>query len=309
MSAYCDDHPAALAAGRPSQAHPCAGAETAGNVVIPVISARPFNFDGVGPSSSMDLVVADAVATSGFESGHLDVRIHQAAIGSNATIEVIAHVVAPSTEDPGQRFQDATQAAKVTVTNLTLSGTGGVLKPFILDGLPGSFVTVVVRGTQGDPAGNCNAIVSADLVLRRRPATAVGGDRITLLPRTDFDYSSLGSSATDSEVLVRALDVSAYRTGFVALRVHDRSINSGAQLLVRIRGALPDPGDPGTDFIVPVSGTDHAFTIADGTTAELQTARLPSTFGPFLHVQLEATQSSGTGDLRAALSLDFVGQH
>ena len=252
--------------------------------------------------------MADVIDTSGFADGFLDVRFHQGSIGAKATIEVVVYVIAPSGEDPVQSFRSTTEAAKVALTDMTVPAPGGVLDTGVTSGQLGSFVTVAVRGSQGSPVDECNGILSADLVLRRRQREHLGGTRVVMLPRTELDYTSLAPLATDSKVLVRALDVSDYRTGYLALRVHERSIGAGARLDVQIYGALPDPVDPNTDFVVPVSDREHSFTVASGTSSEVQTVRLPSGFGPFLYVRLEAAQSAGGGDLSAAISLDFVGQ-
>ncbi len=287
--------------------HPCAdGAE--GNVVLPLLSARPFDFDGVSASSSVELVVADAIDTSGFDDGILDVRLHQGSIGAKAKIEVLAYVVAPTAEDPAQTFRAASEAAAVVMAQTTVAAPGGTLTAAALSGQLGSFVSVVVRGTQGNATDECNAILSADLVLRRRHREHLGGTKVVMLPRTRFDYTSLPPLATGSMVLVRALDVSDYRTGTLALRVHERSIGASARLNVQIYGALPDPTDPSTSFIVPTSDREHSFVVEPGTNSEVQTVRLPSGFGPFLYVRLEAAQSPSGGELSAAISLDFVGQ-
>jgi hypothetical protein len=77
---------------------------------------------------------------------------------------------------------------------------------------------------------------------------------------------------------------------------------------VRIQGALPDPGEPDTDFIIPVPDYEHAFDVLSGSTSELKTVRLDPDFGPFLYIWVEATQAPAPGALTATLSLDFVGQ-
>jgi hypothetical protein len=274
------------------------------NEVRTLFSARRFDFGGVESSGAVDLWVAEAIDVSAYSSARLNVRVHEADIAGSAKIEVVVYTAAPSPEDPKKTFLVASAVAVVELSELLVTGGAGILRGATIYTL-GSFVAVAVRGTQGGTVSDCNAILSAELVLRPlAPRDDRGGKRILALPRTELYYTALAPSTTDSVVLVRALDVRDYLFGYLALRVHERSIGANAQFSVEIHGALPDGADPDTDFLTTTP--DVTFTILPGTTPELHPVEL--IIAPFLFVRVVATQSATGGDLTAAISLDFVGK-
>lgn len=273
------------------------------NEIRTMFSARRFDFGGVEVSGAVDLWVAEAIDVSAYSSARLNVRVHEADIAGSAKIEVVVYTAAPSPEDPKKAFLVLSAVAVVELSELLVSGGAGILRGAALHTL-GSFVAVAVRGTQGATVADCNAILSAELVLRPLAPRDRGGKRILALPRTELDYTALAPSATDSVVLVRALDVRDFPLGYLALRVHERSIGANAQFSVEIHGALPDDADPDTDFLTTTP--DVTFTILPGTTPELHPVEL--VIAPFLFVRVVATQSAAGGDLTAAISLDFVGK-
>jgi hypothetical protein len=278
------------------------------NAIVGVVSARRFDFDGLQPSTSMDVVVAENVSWA--SEARLNVRAHPGTeIGGAATIEVIVFAVAPSLSSSGLNFQTAPPQDSLATVELPRESHDpqvGRLRGGAVDEELGSHVTIVVRGTQAGSVTDCRAVLSAELVLKRRPRER-GGRRVTVLSRTDLDYSHLAPSTSETTVLVPAFDVRDYRTGFVAVRALDRSIDAGAEIDVTILNAFPDSNDPNLDFL-DEDDVAASFAISDGSGPQLHTARLEPGFGPFLLVKIEAKQSSSGGTLEASLDMDFVGQ-
>lgn len=283
------------------------------STIVELIAPRPFDFDGLEVEGVAEFFATGDIELRGRGGGpcRLIVRMHGGTI-SSGSIEVELHSSLPAR---GERASFRRPIASVELENVSVDPDARGDHP-TAPGQPfargaaiaeelGAFVAILVRGTQGETAGDCNAILSADLVLRGRPREVGGGRELVVLPRTELDYSSLAAMATDEAVLVKAFDVQRYRTGFMALRVLDRSIATGA-LTIRIYSAFPDPDEPEAEFASVE--TEAELAIEAGTTPELHTARLQPGFGPYLLVRVEATQGGSTDELAAAIELDFVGQ-
>jgi hypothetical protein len=282
---------------------PCADDD--GNEVRPLFSMRPFDFEGLQSGGKAMVAMSDDIDVSAYDEAHLRVLVDRAQITGDAKIEIVLLASEPSRHDPGRRFR--TELATIALEgplDVSPEGDGLLRGAAVPEGL-GSSVAVEVRGEQGSTPEDCTAVLSAEVVLRRRPRELGGGRRVIALPLSELDYSELAPSGTESAVLVRALSVVADRTGQIVLRTHAREIGTGSKIDVSIYSVFPDPMDPAVDF---TRAEPEAELEIDPSSPDLQVVRLPPGFGPALLVHIEATKSSGGGDLEATISLDYVGQ-
>jgi hypothetical protein len=131
---------------------------------------------------------------------------------------------------------------------------------------------------------------------------------IPILNQRLFDFSTLASSATSDVVLVRAIDVTDYRTGVLTVRVHDADYGAGSPTLkVVAYMTSPSKDDPSQDFIGAAKAT---VVLKDATTQidadELAKDGLDASFGSHLRIVLEATQATSPDTLQATISADLA---
>jgi hypothetical protein len=132
--------------------------------------------------------------------------------------------------------------------------------------------------------------------------------KIPILTERLYDFSNLGSGATSDVVIVKAIDVSAYRSGTLQVRVHDADYGSNSPTLkVVAYMTCPSIDDPSVDFVGDAKAT---VTLEGGVTTvaagELGDAALAASFGSHLRIVVEATQADPADTLRATLSADLV---
>ena len=125
--------------------------------VIPLITKRDFNFD----NGTATVTVVKAVPVSQYTEGVLLVRVHSSGIASSSTLEVRARTTAPTAEEPSVDFVNDTSMASVSLDS---DAAAGDLERAALTDDFGAFLQIQVEGTQD--GGNCNAVISADLVLK-----------------------------------------------------------------------------------------------------------------------------------------------
>ena len=131
---------------------------------------------------------------------------------------------------------------------------------------------------------------------------------IPILTERVFDFSNLGSSATSDVVLVKALDVTAYRSGALKIRVHDSDYGAGSPTLQIVAYMTsPSSDDPGQDFVGSAKAT---VVLKDATTqidaGELAKDALDASFGSHLRIVLESTQASTPDTLQATISAELA---
>lgn len=132
--------------------------------------------------------------------------------------------------------------------------------------------------------------------------------KIPILTERLYDLSNLGSGAQTTVVLVKALDVVAYRSGTLQVRVHDADYGSNTPTLeVVAYMTCPSKDDPSQDFVGDAKAT---VTLKDGSTtvaAEgLGQDDLAASFGSHLRIVLEATQADPADTLQATISAELV---
>ena len=77
----------------------------------------------------------------------------------------------------------------------------------------------------------------------------MAGTTLRLFFRRDFDFGGLPLGATAAFAVEGNVDVSAFRTGTLLVRVHDEAIPTGHVLRVRLYATAPSVEDPLLDFV------------------------------------------------------------
>lgn len=126
---------------------------------------------------------------------------------------------------------------------------------------------------------------------------------LSVLERRAFDFSAT-SGPEREQVLVRHLDVLAYRTAVLVVRVHSASVGSGSKLSVQAFRCSPSPDDPDADFVE----TSPLATAAITTSTSQRSVRdvLLAPFGSHIQVRLSADPPASPITLTATLSVALV---
>jgi hypothetical protein len=136
------------------------------------------------------------------------------------------------------------------------------------------------------------------------------GQLISVLPKTDFTFTPVGSTAVETTI-ARSINVVPYREGVLIARVHSKSATGGSTQTVSVvvRQAAPSADDPATDFAITSSGiATISFAIGGGTTAAMAPAfaSLTAPFSPFVRIVVQASQSTTGSAMTCSLSVDMV---
>lgn len=121
---------------------------------------------------------------------------------------------------------------------------------------------------------------------------------IPLVSRRTYDFSLTAGSAFDV-VVVRHLDVVAYRSAALIVRVHSLNFLNGVALDVVAYRASPSCDAPETDFV----GTTALVTAAVNKSGVLLCEPLTAKFGSHLQVRLHATPRVTPNTFVCALSI------
>lgn len=130
---------------------------------------------------------------------------------------------------------------------------------------------------------------------------------IPVLTERVYDFSGLGAGASAAVVLVKALDVTAYRSGSLQVRVLDPTWSGGASpcsAAVKAYTTAPSSDDPSADFVAD-SASATATLANGGSTAsdgDLVQDALDSNFGSHLRLVLEVTQGTPAGTFQFTIS-------
>jgi hypothetical protein len=136
---------------------------------IPILTERLYDFSNLGSGAQSDVVLVKALDVTAYRSGTLQVRVHDADYGPNApTLEVVAYMSCPSTDDPSQDFVGDAKAT-VTLKDATTTVAAGELGQDDLAASFGSHLRIVLEATQSDPFDTLSATISAELVLKEEP--------------------------------------------------------------------------------------------------------------------------------------------
>jgi len=267
--------------------------------LIPLLGKSPFDFGGLKTSTSEEAPFARKVDVVGSDEATLIVRAHSRDIGSGAEIDVDAYTSNPSVDDPSVDF--VTSSPSMTATLGTGSDTA--LETATLVGALGPKLEVRVKGVQAGSKVAISADVSADLVLKQ----ATGESRtVPILSKRKLDFDSMASPATREDVLVKALDVTAYTEATLLVRVHEVDIGASRELDIEVYHTSPSPDDPSIDFV----GDDTiAVATIDGTSeGDLVEAVTDVPLGSHLRIVAKATNpvSPGGSTLNATLSAELV---
>lgn len=139
--------------------------------VMRLFGKKTVDFSGLGASGSQMLILHPGVNVAQYTKAQLLVRIHgaQSIANDNATIKVFALQAAPTEEDPALMFYSTQPIlAMVTIDKNTQQepGSGTTLLTASLPCNFGSHLCVVIMAEQSNPAGDCKATISVDLVLK-----------------------------------------------------------------------------------------------------------------------------------------------
>jgi hypothetical protein len=136
------------------------------------------------------------------------------------------------------------------------------------------------------------------------------GQLISILPKTDFTFSPVGTTAMETTI-ARAINVVPYHKEMLVARVHSKSATGGSTQTVSVvvTQAAPSADDPGTDFALTSSGiATVSFALGGGSSAALSPAfaALTAPFSPFVRVVVQAQQSTTGSTMTCSLSVDLV---
>jgi hypothetical protein len=128
--------------------------------------------------------------------------------------------------------------------------------------------------------------------------------RIPILTEREYDLTSLVASANVEVVLVKALDVTAYRSGTLLVRLHAATWGAGSPTAaVKALMTAPSVDDPSRDF---VDGSAKATcTLSSAAAGDLVKDDLDAGFGSHLRIVLDVTQGSPADTLVFTISAEI----
>ncbi|MBZ0120717.1 MAG: hypothetical protein K8H88_27230 [Sandaracinaceae bacterium] len=133
----------------------------------------------------------------------------------------------------------------------------------------------------------------------------MSGRVLRILSRTDYDYSSLGASASTAEIPIALdVDVSGSRETTLLVRAHSQALQSTAAFTIVTRASAPTDQDPNAYFrdASPLTTTALAATA----TPFLTRITVPANAGAWLSVFIKATQgTTGGASVKGTFSIDL----
>jgi hypothetical protein len=134
----------------------------------------------------------------------------------------------------------------------------------------------------------------------------VSGVTCVLIRRQWIDFSDLGDGLSDTQVLERAVDVSAVGDAVLEVLVHDVDIDTGttSTIAVRVVDVALSCEQPQTDFV----GEVRAQVVLDPNTApaSLHRVGLVGALGSALQLQAVGQRVGAGGNLRAQVTVQLV---
>jgi hypothetical protein len=130
------------------------------------------------------------------------------------------------------------------------------------------------------------------------------GVLVPLFSLRRFTFSTLTVSSSLEVIMVRQVELQKYRELTVLVRVHARTIDSGASIDVIVRALSQTPEAPGVDFVDSSSAIATA-TIASGTTSTLVTQSTTSAFGRLARIVVKGSRGA-SGVCTADFAADLV---
>jgi hypothetical protein len=130
----------------------------------------------------------------------------------------------------------------------------------------------------------------------------MAGSVLPLWYARELDFSDLGADETESFVLAKAVDLTAFREAILLIRVHSVLITGSPTFAVRAFVTSPSTSDPSADFVH--TGVTLANASIVGTSAgALVRSVFGVRFGGFVRVTVVATQPRTSQEtIRARLS-------
>lgn len=121
---------------------------------------------------------------------------------------------------------------------------------------------------------------------------------IPILRKTSYDFTSLGSSAEQTIVIVPAIDVAAYYRADLHIRIHANGMSASQLVHFELNPTLPSDEDPAEFLERDGTGAPIAIATLDidnGDSAPLALSTSGTGLGAALRVQFTATQSGIAG--------------
>lgn len=137
----------------------------------------------------------------------------------------------------------------------------------------------------------------------------MAGTLITVIPKTDFEFTPVGTTASET-IIARALNAVPYREGVLVARVHSKSstTSAGQTLSVVIRAVAPSVDDPSVDF--ELTGSDVASVSFNCSATYpcpmMAVGAFVAPFAPQLRVLLRYSQATQNDVFTASISVDLV---
>jgi hypothetical protein len=123
----------------------------------------------------------------------------------------------------------------------------------------------------------------------------MSGTIIPILSKQRFEYSFLGTTASQIVTLQPAIEAISYDRVTLLIRVHRISITSGQSFLFALRSTLPSEEDP-QEFTDTTAGGDIApVTISSTATAPSLQSATATAIPPFLKFILTVSQGTTSG--------------
>lgn len=133
----------------------------------------------------------------------------------------------------------------------------------------------------------------------------MAGKRIIVIERRTFTFSSLAGSGSQSTILERALDLTAYRDATLQVVVHAQTYASTQTLTVTATPVQLVESEPTTDFLAS-SGAAATATFTTGTNGKLIAANFSSGFGSHVQLAINATQPASAAALACTITVIVV---
>ena len=117
--------------------------------------------------------------------------------------------------------------------------------------------------------------------------------RLDVLAKTGFDFTFLAGAASQTIVLVPAIDVTAYHRAYLLVRLHEATMTAGQNVVFELDHTLPSDDDPAEFIDRGGTGSPLASLGIDSSdTPPVLRSREATGLQAALRLQIVATQSS-----------------
>jgi hypothetical protein len=139
----------------------------------------------------------------------------------------------------------------------------------------------------------------------------MAGQILRILPKTDYDYGSLGNSANVTSVVARRVDLSPFREAVICFRLHGKGPtdwNTGAKIELYYTPDGYTAEDPGQAWNGPTAVLLGTAILQTDTVPCFRIATITSPFSGLGLFSIKFTQATAAGAFKSTISIDLVGR-